>query len=124
MPELFNNVDNSLAGTARSGTVNLRSTLFAAICDQSLNRNYAGVFRRLGWTMSVIAYLDPASGSLIAATVAGGLAGVGVAAKSMWRNNRFRKSVPDGTPEGDELNTADEDEPTASEVEYASPDDH
>ena len=44
--------------------------------------------------MNLLAYLDPASGSLIAATVAGGLAGVGVAAKSMWHNrtSRFRKS--------------------------------
>lgn len=44
--------------------------------------------------MNVVAYLDPASGSLIAATAAAGLAGVGVAAKSMWRKqtDRFRKS--------------------------------
>lgn len=63
--------------------------------------------------MNIVAYLDPASGSLIAATVAGGLAGVGVAAKSMWRNKtgRFRKSEA----EGDEL---------ASETTDASNDDH
>lgn len=86
-----------------------------------------GPFGAWGWTMNVIAYLDPASGSLIAATVAGGLAGVGVAAKSMWRNNRFRKSVPDGSPEGeesDEQTAGEPDESAVSEVEHASHNDH
>jgi len=73
--------------------------------------------------MNVLAYLDPASGSLIAATVAGGLAGVGVAAKSMWRNNRFRKSASGETPEGDESSVADDDESGASEVKQLSHDD-
>jgi hypothetical protein len=77
--------------------------------------------------MNVVAYLDPASGSLIAATVAGGLAGVGVAAKSMWRNNRFRKSVPDGSSEGDEGDeqvVGESDGSVVSEVEHASRNDH
>ena len=74
--------------------------------------------------MNVLAYLDPASGSLIAATVAGGMAGVGVAAKSMWRNNRFRKSVPDESPEDDEQNAGEPDESPAAEVEHASHNDH
>ncbi len=44
--------------------------------------------------MTVLAYLDPGSGSLIAATAAAGLAGVSVAAKSVWhrRTSRFRKT--------------------------------
>lgn len=43
--------------------------------------------------MEFVAYLDPGSGSLIAATAAAGLAGVSVAAKSIWhrRTARFRK---------------------------------
>lgn len=81
-------------------------------------------FGSWGWIMNVVAYLDPASGSLIAATVAGGLAGVGVAAKSMWRNNRFRRSVPAEAPYVDESAVAEGDESALSEVEYASPDDH
>ena len=48
---------------------------------------------RRGEIMTVLAYLDPGSGSLIAATAAAGLAGVSVAAKSVWhrRTSRFRK---------------------------------
>ncbi len=42
--------------------------------------------------MNVIAYLDPASGSMIAATAAAGIAGFRVAAKSIWhRRPRLRK---------------------------------
>ena len=46
--------------------------------------------------MNVVAYLDPASGSLIAATAAAGLAGASVAAKAMWsrQTSRFRKAGP------------------------------
>ncbi len=88
--------------------------------------------------MSVLGYLDPASGSLIAATVAGGLAGVGVAAKSAWhrRTSRFRKSAPeeggDGVEEDEQsLEPSGEatdddqigtDENTAAEPELASSD--
>ena len=58
--------------------------------------------------MSVIGYLDPASGSMIAATAAAGLAGVGMAAKSVWRKqtSRFRKSQDAETAtESDEVDT-------------------
>lgn len=74
--------------------------------------------------MSVLAYLDPASGSLIAATVAGGMAGVGVAVKSMWRNRtaRFRKSDPSGAPVNDQ-DTSEADVSVDSAVEYAAQDD-
>jgi hypothetical protein len=47
--------------------------------------------------MGVVAYLDPGSGSIIVATAAAGLAGVGVAAKNLWSKQagRFRKAGPD-----------------------------
>ena len=76
--------------------------------------------------MNLLAYLDPASGSLIAATVAGGLAGVGVAAKSMWHNrtSRFRKSETGDS----EIDLADdqgtEDSADPAEAEHASHNDH
>jgi len=54
-----------------------------------------------GNIMGVVAYLDPGSGSIIVATAAAGLAGVGVAAKSMWSKqaSRFRKAGPDDVVE-------------------------
>ena len=61
--------------------------------------------------MGVVAYLDPGSGSLIAATAAAGLAGVGVAAKAMWskQTSRFRKADPeDAVEENGEAAEADE----------------
>lgn len=71
--------------------------------------------------MSVIAYLDPASGSLIAATAAAGLAGVGVAAKSAWHNrtSRFRKSSTDDVVDSPEdivdVPDSDDAEPAADD---------
>jgi len=61
--------------------------------------------------MGVLAYLDPGSGSLIAATAAAGLAGVGVAAKAMWskQTSRFRKSgSEDAADEAGEAAEVDE----------------
>ncbi|MFV0315520.1 MAG: hypothetical protein ACK5O2_00965 [Microthrixaceae bacterium] len=60
----------------------------------------------------MFAYLDPASGSLIAATAAAGLAGVGVAAKSMWQRqtSRFRKAGAGA--DGESITDADADEIT------------
>ena len=61
--------------------------------------------------MGVLAYLDPASGSMIAATAAAGIAGVGVAAKAMWskQSRRFRKAGPDDTYDDGSQETAADD---------------
>ena len=49
--------------------------------------------------MSVLAYLDPGSGSMILQLLAGGVAAVGVAAKMYWRRVtrvlHLRKDKPD-----------------------------
>lgn len=60
--------------------------------------------------MGFLAYLDPASGSMIAATAAAGIAGVGVAAKAMWskHTSRFRKAGPDESFEDHEGIPAEE----------------
>lgn len=55
--------------------------------------------------MSIVAYLDPGTGGLIASAAAAGFAGVAVVAKSKWRSasGKLRKkddassSGPDGT---------------------------
>jgi hypothetical protein len=51
---------------------------------------------------SVLAYLDPGSGSMILQVLAGGVAAVGVAAKLYWRRlTRFlhlRKDEPEADP--------------------------
>jgi hypothetical protein len=51
---------------------------------------------------SVLAYLDPGSGSMILQVLAGGVAAVGVAAKLYWRRlTRFlhlRKDEPEVEP--------------------------
>ena len=51
---------------------------------------------------SVLAYLDPGSGSMILQVLAGGVAAVGVAAKLYWRRlTRFlhlRKDEPESEP--------------------------
>jgi hypothetical protein len=51
---------------------------------------------------SVLAYLDPGSGSMILQVLAGGVAAVGVAAKLYWRRlTRFlhlRKDEPEAEP--------------------------
>jgi hypothetical protein len=48
---------------------------------------------------SVLAYLDPGSGSMILQVLAGGIAAVGVAAKLYWRRLtrflRLRKDEPE-----------------------------
>jgi hypothetical protein len=40
--------------------------------------------------MTVVAYLDPGAGSLIASVAAGGIAGVAVVAKSKWHGVKGR----------------------------------
>lgn len=62
--------------------------------------------------MGVVAYLDPGSGSIIVATAAAGLAGVGVAAKNMWsrQSSRFRKAGPEGGVEDTDDAVADTEE--------------
>lgn len=76
--------------------------------------------------MSVLGYLDPASGSLIAATAAAGLAGVGVAARSMWQRQtgRFRKSGSGEAVEDNADASTEVEDPVAPAVEHAVSDDH
>jgi hypothetical protein len=54
---------------------------------------------------SVLAYLDPGSGSMILQVLAGGVAAVGVAAKLYWRRLtrflRLRKDEPDTRPDSE-----------------------
>jgi hypothetical protein len=61
--------------------------------------------------MGVVGYLDPGSGSLIAATAAAGLAGMSVAAKAMWSKGtgRLKRNKGDdaGQAESIEAGAAD-----------------
>jgi hypothetical protein len=56
---------------------------------------------------SVLAYLDPGSGSMILQVLAGGIAAVGVAAKLYWRRlTRFLRLRKDD-PEADSTSKAE-----------------
>lgn len=72
--------------------------------------------------MSVLAYLDPASGSLIAATAAAGVAGMGVAAKAMWskQTKRFRKTEPEDAAENGADISLEPDEAVSSPSEHSA----
>jgi hypothetical protein len=57
---------------------------------------------------SVLAYLDPGSGSMILQVLAGGLAAVGVGAKLYWqRLMRFLHIRKDDEPEADAASKAE-----------------
>lgn len=69
--------------------------------------------------MSIVAYVDPGTGSIIAATAVAGFAGAAVAVKSRW-HSATGKLRPGRKNEGD-VADAESEEPASEPVDSTEP---